>query len=253
MSKVFIHGNPETNAIWGPLFDALTARGVTDLVTLSPPGFGAPIPDRWDATAMEYRTWLKDELARFDEVDIVAHDWGAGHLFGVLADKLVTVRSWASDCVGLLHPDYVWHDAAQAWQTPDIGEAAVDAMVTMPEEDFIAAFSSLGMTTDIARAVRKGIDPVMGRCVLGLYRSAIQPAMSELGARFVDVSPPNGLVIVADNDHFAGSVEMMTQMADSVGAATVRLLGAGHWWMIEQAEPAAEALVDHWSRFGQSR
>ena len=35
------------------------------------------------------------------------------------------VRSWATDCAGLAHPDYVWHDMAQAWQTPEVGEAAI--------------------------------------------------------------------------------------------------------------------------------
>ena len=37
-----------------------------------------------------------------------------------------------ADCAGLLHPDYVWHDAAQAWQTPEVGEQAIAAMFGMP-------------------------------------------------------------------------------------------------------------------------
>jgi pimeloyl-ACP methyl ester carboxylesterase len=41
MTVVLVHGNPETDAIWGPLVDAL---GRTDVVRLSPPGFGAPLP-----------------------------------------------------------------------------------------------------------------------------------------------------------------------------------------------------------------
>ena len=42
MTVVLVHGNPETDAIWGPLVDAL---GRDDVVRLSPPGFGAPLPD----------------------------------------------------------------------------------------------------------------------------------------------------------------------------------------------------------------
>ena len=42
VTVVLVHGNPETDAIWGPLVDAL---GRKDVVRLSPPGFGAPLPD----------------------------------------------------------------------------------------------------------------------------------------------------------------------------------------------------------------
>ena len=39
---VLVHGNPETAAIWDPLIAEL---GRDDVVALSPPGFGAPVPD----------------------------------------------------------------------------------------------------------------------------------------------------------------------------------------------------------------
>lgn len=58
MTVVLVHGNPETNAIWGPLVDAL---GREDVVQLSPPGFGAPLPDDFSATYLAYRDWLEDD------------------------------------------------------------------------------------------------------------------------------------------------------------------------------------------------
>ena len=61
MTVVLVHGNPETDAIWGPLVDAL---GRDDVVRLSPPGFGAPLPDDFPATYLAYRDWLEGELAR---------------------------------------------------------------------------------------------------------------------------------------------------------------------------------------------
>ena len=49
ITTVLIHGNPETDAIWTDLAGELTDRSVTDLVLLSPPGFGAPCrTDRWN-------------------------------------------------------------------------------------------------------------------------------------------------------------------------------------------------------------
>ncbi len=63
MTVVFVHGNPETSAIWGPLVAAL---GRDDVVLLSPPGFGAPLPEGFGATYLEYRDWLEAELEKID-------------------------------------------------------------------------------------------------------------------------------------------------------------------------------------------
>ena len=52
---VFVHGNPETSAIWGPLLATLE---IPEAVTLSPPGFGGPEADGFGATADEYVAWL---------------------------------------------------------------------------------------------------------------------------------------------------------------------------------------------------
>ncbi len=129
MPKVFVHGNPETSALWGPLFDELQARGTNDLVALSPPGFGSPLPAGFNATQVGYRDWLIQHLESMGgNIDLVWHDWGAGHVYGVLAERPDLLRSWNAECAGLLHRDYVWHDGAQAWQTPDVGEQAVEAM-----------------------------------------------------------------------------------------------------------------------------
>lgn len=250
--KVFVHGNPETDDIWGPLLAELSARGVNDTVCLSPPGFGVPTPRDWSATQADYAAWLGSELRAIDvahgPIDVVAHDWGAGHLFGVLAHEPNLVRSWSSDCMGLLHHDYVWHDAAQQWQTPEVGEAAVDGLLSLDRETFAAVFGGLGMSTDIAKRVHDRLDVETGRCILALYRSGAQPAMRALGERFVVAAPPNGLVVIAENDHYAGPHDAHREMASAVGADTVELAGVGHWWMVENPGAAADALMAHWAR-----
>jgi pimeloyl-ACP methyl ester carboxylesterase len=247
MTKVFIHGNPETAAIWGPVIAELASRGVDDAVTVSPPGFGSSVPAGWGATSTEYVDWLIAEIDSLGSpVDIVAHDWGAGHLYGLLARRPDMVGSWIADCVGLLHPDYTWHDAAQGWQAEGLGEQIVEALVQMSEDDFAAAFVALGMTDPIAREVKRAVDTDMARCILALYRSAAQPRMAELGARVAAARPPFGTVVVADGDHYAGTVAMMEQMAARLGARTARMPGCGHWWMIEQPTRAADMLIEHW-------
>ncbi len=248
MTKVFVHGNPETSAIWSLLVGELQQRGISDIVLLSPPGFGSPTPQGWSATVDEYRNWLISELEAIGgDIDLVGHDWGAGHVFGVLAHRPDIVRTWAADCIGLMHPDYVWHDTAQGWQTPEMGEQMVAGMVAMTDEQFVDVFSALGMTKTMAAEVKSGINEEMARCILGLYRDAAQPAMTNLGKRFVLAAPSNGLVLIAQDDHYAGSLDTMTEIAASVSAKPVSFPGCGHWWMAQRPDLAADALVAHWS------
>ncbi len=248
MPKLFVHGNPETGALWRVLFEELRARGATDLEALSPPGFGAPVPEGFDRTQTAYRDWLIGEIERRGgNVDLVGHDWGAGHVYGVLAERPDLLRSWAADCAGLIHPDYVWHDAAQAWQTPDVGEQAVAAMFGLPVDERAATFASLGMREDVAREIAAEQDEEMSRCVLALYRSAAQPRMRELGERLRGTAKRPGLALVATEDPYAGTVEMCEQVAATLGARVATLEGRGHWWMFDGCGDAADALVSHWA------
>jgi pimeloyl-ACP methyl ester carboxylesterase len=248
MPKVFVHGNPETSAIWRVLVGELAVRGVDDVVTLSPPGFGAPTPDDWDASQTSYRDWLCTELGSFGEpVDLVGHDWGAGHVFGVLAECPDLVRTWAADCIALTHPDYVWHDAAQAWQTPEVGEEVIAMMFNSPLEDRAEMLQGFGMPADVANDVGEAMTATMGECVLKLYRSAAQPALAQLGAQLAASELPPGLGIIATEDHYAGDQAMMEERVSAYGADSLVLEGLGHWWMFEGAAAAADALVAHWS------
>src|SRR5207302_4709248 len=105
---VLVHGNPETAAIWSDLRSHL---GTSDVVALSPPGFGAPVPDGFGATSDEYVGWLAAELQRIDgPIDLVGHDWGGGHVVRLANERPELVRSWTTDIAGCFDPEYVWHE-----------------------------------------------------------------------------------------------------------------------------------------------
>jgi len=163
MTIVLVHGNPETKALWDPLADAL---GRDDVVRLSPPGFGAPLPEHFPATPLAYRDWLEDALERInDPIDLVGHDWGGGHVVNAMMHRPELVRSWASDSVGLFDSEYVWHDLAQVWQTPDAGEELVEAMLEGTVADRAERMASLGIPSDLATAVAAEQGPEMGRAI----------------------------------------------------------------------------------------
>jgi pimeloyl-ACP methyl ester carboxylesterase len=179
MTVVLVHGNPETDAIWDPLVDALERE---DVVRLSPPGFGSPLPDDFPATYIAYRDWLEGELENIGEpVDLVGHDWGGGHVVSAVMHRPELVRSWASDILGVFDPDYVWHDLAQIWQTPGDGEQHVDTFLGGTIEDRAARWVDVGIPSDIATSLAEAQGPEMGRAILLLYRSARQPAIAVAG------------------------------------------------------------------------
>lgn len=244
MPAVFVHGNPESDAIWKPLVAQLERD---DVVLLSPPGFGAAAPDGFSATRLDYVNWLVGELEAMGEpVDLVGHDWGGGHVAGVALTRPDLLNSWSIDIAGILHPDYEWHDMAQAWQTPKIGEEAVAMMVNTPLADRIAQYVELGMPEEVAAEVAAATNEEMARCILALYRDAAQPVMSELGKDLTNMSKRPGLVVIAELDTYVGTEAMARDTAERAGAQTTLLKNVGHWWMLQDPAAGAAALSNFW-------
>jgi pimeloyl-ACP methyl ester carboxylesterase len=245
MPVVLVHGNPETDAIWGPLRAEL---GRDDVVALSPPGFGAPVPDGFGATMADYRQWLVDRLVELGQpVDLVGHDWGGGHVINVAMARPDLLRSWASDILGAFAPDYVWHDLAQVWQTPGEGEKLVAAMMGGTVEQRAERMRGSGIPEGVAIQLARGQDRDMGRCILALYRSAAQPALAQAGESLPSAAARPGLAISATRDHYVGSPEGHRQAAEKAGARLVELDGLGHWWMLDDPKRAASMLTEFWS------
>ena len=240
MPLVLVHGNPETAAIWDDLRHHL---GDLEVVTLSPPGFGAPVPAGFSATSDAYAAWLAQELALLPgPIDLVGHDWGGGHVLRLVAAHPELVRSWATDIAGCFDPAYVWHERAQVWQTPDAGEAAVAQMVATPVEHRAQQLAAVGMTPAVAAHVAAAGDAAMGRCILALYRSAAQPRMAEWGMDLSGARSRPGLVIIPTEDHFTGGEALARRTADRAGAQVALLEGLGHWWMCQDPQRGAAVL-----------
>lgn len=244
MTVVLVHGNPETDAIWNPLADALNRD---DVATLSPPGFGAPLPDGFDPTYLAYRDWLEHRLEAIDgPVDLVGHDWGGITVVNAMMHRPELVRSWASDALGIFDADYVWHDMALAWQTPGAGEDFVDSMMSGTPEERADQLAALGIRHDIAIDLVGAQNAAMAHAILRLYRSAAQPAMADAGRQLEAAGARPGLALLATEDGFMGSLELRRRSAARAGARTELLDGLGHWWMTEDPEQAAELLTRFW-------
>jgi pimeloyl-ACP methyl ester carboxylesterase len=245
MTVVFVHGNPETTAVWDALIQALDRK---DTTCISPPGFGAPAPEGWGATREDYRDWLIEVLEGFGTpVDLVGHDWGAGHVAEVAMSRPDLLRSWCIDVAGVFHPDYVWHDFAQTWQTPGEGEVAIADLVNASKEDRTAFLASLMPSPDVAERLADAFNATTGRCILALYRSAAQPAMAKAGERLPEAAQRPGLVVIPTEDPYVGTEKMARASAERAGADVAVLDGLGHWWMVEDPQRGAGVLTRFWS------
>jgi pimeloyl-ACP methyl ester carboxylesterase len=241
MTAVFVHGVPETPAVWEPLVEHLERA---DIALLQMPGFGCALPDGFEPTMHGYAAWMTDELTSFDQVDLVVHDWGALLALRVLADQPANVRSWITD-MGDLGSDFRWHDTARTWQTPGDGEALMDGMVAASETDRAALLAAVGVPEPHSLTMAGGIDATMGTAILALYRSATDIG-NEWGPGIDDIRG-SGLVIASMQDPFR-NVDRARRLAERTRADLVELPDTGHFWMLEQPQRCAQILTEHWRR-----
>ncbi|HEV7757353.1 MAG TPA: alpha/beta hydrolase, partial [Acidimicrobiales bacterium] len=192
---VFVHGVPETAAVWDGVRQAIGQESVA----VALPGFGTPRPQGFGATKDEYADWLLGQLDGIDEpIDLVGHDWGAGFVLRVATAHGDRVRSWVADCGSLAHPDYEWHDFAKVWQTPGEGEAFVAAQTAQTPEEQAPVFEAMGIPHDRAIEMSAASDATMGACILDLYRSAT-PNIHAAWGPFSPTSAP-GMIVHATDD-----------------------------------------------------
>ena len=248
MAVVLLHGNPETPAIWEPLIHEL---GREDVVTPQLPGFGCPVPKGFGATKEEYVLWLIAQLEplvyEHGPVDFVGHDWGGGIGMRAICLRPHLFRTWSCDVLGLFHPDYVWHDFAQIWQTPEAGEQYFAQMQATPLADRIAGYEAIGIPRPTADRLAEAGDELMGTCILSLYRSATQPAMKEWGEHLGPAATVPGLAVVAPNDPFVQGDSLGREVAERIGASVHELPGQGHWWMLGDPAAGAAMLQRFWA------
>ena len=238
MPAVLVHGVPDTFRRWDPLRAHLSR---SDLVTPALPGFGAPGPEGFDATKEAYAAWLIGEIEALGEpVDLVGHDWGSILVQRVVSVRPDLIRTWAAGS-GPIDREYVWHDMAQMWQTPDVGEQVMAAM----DPAALASFLEVELqSADLAQETASRVDGPMKDCILALYRSAVNVG-AEWGEQVDTITTP-GLVLWGGDDAYVGP-EYARRRGERTGARVVVFENTGHWWPVSQAEAAARELEAHWA------
>jgi pimeloyl-ACP methyl ester carboxylesterase len=237
MPAVFVHGVPDTRQVWNAVISRLARK---DVVTLSLPGFGCPLPAGFGATKEAYVEWLLGQLAVIQgPMDLVGHDWGGRLVVRAVSLRPDAVRSWAAGGAPL-DREYVWHQAAKAWQTPGMGEKV---MAGLTAEALAAALVAAGVPAADAVESAAHVDPTMKQCILNLYRSAVH-AGDEWEDDLGRVSAP-GLVLWGEKDPYAAA-EFGARLARKTRARFVSFAGCSHWWQLERPAEVAVELERFW-------
>lgn len=241
--KLFLHGVPDTPAMWDPLIAEL---GLESAATRAPalPGFVEPAPSGFDGTKEAYVDWYIAEIERAHAaagpVDLVGHDWGALLTIRAASLKPELVNSWCA-ANALPHPDYKWHRMARMWQTPVLGELV---MAATRKDALCKALHAAGLPADLASKEASHWSPHMRRSILRLYRSA-RTAGEEWWAATQHL-PARGLVFWGEDDPYVPAWVAEAFCAHT-GAALETQARTGHWSIIERADVLADLLKTHWS------
>jgi len=238
MPVILVHGVPDTHRLWDPLRSHLRR---SDVVAVSLPGFGVPVPSGFAATKEAYVEWLIADIERLgDPVDLVGHDWGALLVQRVVSLRPDLIRTWACGD-GPVDVDYVWHDLAQQWQTAGVGE---QIMAMMTPEALAEGLAAAGIPRAVAQQTARYLDATMKDCILRLYRSAVH-----VGAQWQPdlekVTRP-ALILWAKDDPYVSPV-FAERLAARVRGELVLFEGCGHWWPVERPAEAAAALERFWA------
>lgn len=240
---VFVHGVPDTPALWEPLVAALGLKR-DEYVAPTLPGFGAPVPSGFSCTKDAYAAWLIGEIEKAGKpVHLVGHDWGALLALRAASLRPDLIASW---CVtnAVIDPDYRGHQNARLWATPILGELSMVAIRNKPRLE--AALVTAGMPSALARHEVPLIDRTMRQSILKLYRSA--NGLRFAGPWVDDLArlPPRGRL-------FWGATDIFVQLAVAERFSRQRNIplhvehGAGHWACHERAASFANVLTAHWA------
>jgi pimeloyl-ACP methyl ester carboxylesterase len=231
---VFVHGVPDTSVMWDPVLAQLDRA---DAVKIRLPGFGAPVPAGFGCTMDEYAGVVTNELVELGEpVDLVGHDWGAMITQRVVSTRPELVRTWFMSAGGVTDT-FTWHDLAQQWQTPEVGEQVMELMTPEAVE---LVMRDAGHPDPAGMAAR--LDDTMKDAVLRLYRSAVN--VRDDWAPGPPLERP-GVLVWGRDDPFA-TPERAQRLGEVLGAP-VHTIDGQHWAIFEHPDQTARELHALWS------
>ena len=240
MTIVFVHGSPETYEIW----ESLRKKINQDTIAVELPGFGNKPPNNFKGTKDGYVDWLVKFLEKVDQpIDLVGHDIGALFVMRIISHFDVPIRSWVADVAPNFHPKSMWHEGALKLQTPSLGEDILKKRrESRPDNPESTSYrlNQVGVPKELAYKIGKAHDESMSKCILEFYRSAIPNVAKDWWSGIKPNINSKGLVLLLPDP--PEDEQMSLEVAEKLGAKTVRLDDLNHCWMAENPEHVYNVL-----------
>lgn len=243
--KLFIHGVPDTPAIWQPLLRSLGDVAADDS-TPALPGFKQPAPKGFPCTKDAYADWLIREIeaihARSGPIDLVGHDWGALLTLRVASLRPELLRSWVISNAAI-DPLYQGHRVARMWNRPLLGELL---MAVTRADALEKSLAEAGVPADVAAAEAAAWKlGHMKPCILKLYRSA--NGLRFKGPWVDDLAnlPKKGLLVWGPEDPYV-PLDVGMRFSEQHGVDIKLVEGTGHWAIAQKPDDVAQHLATFW-------
>lgn len=244
-AKLFLHGVPDSPAIWRPLLAALNLDE-TPVAVPPLPGFTTVLPFGFTATKDAYADWAVGQAAALfaahGPIDIIGHDWGALIAQRVAMLRPDLIRSWvASNAV--IDPDYHGHRLARIWNTPLLGEVY---MILSRPAALTKALVAQGVPVDIAEEeAAQWRNKDKRRAILRLYRSANGLDFGSDWAQDIEKLPSKGLLVWGVNDPYV-DLSVAQRFSDVHDTPLDVIEEGGHWAIAQRPHAVAAALQSFW-------
>jgi pimeloyl-ACP methyl ester carboxylesterase len=236
---IFLHGNPDTHAVWNTTIAALP-----QLRCFAPdlPGFGkSTAPDDHDLSLEAQAAFVLGiaDALRLDRVHVVVHDIGGnyGLAFAALHPERVASLTVFNT---IWSPSYRWHFWGRVWRTRVLGEAAMKLSIRPLFINQIRR-GSKAMPRDYMELAFAELTPATKRHVLRYYRAMSPPVWQGWDTKLL-AAKLKTQVIWGDQDPF-----IPPRFASGFGVEP-RHTPHGHWLMAEDPQLAANAIADFTER-----
>jgi len=196
------------------------------------------VPNGFTCTKEEYVAWIADRVRELDEpVDIVGHDWGSMMVQRLATTQPELVRTYTL-VDGATSGPLKWHELAQQWQTPEVGEQVM-AMMT-PE--LVEPVMRDAAHPDPAGCAAR-VDERMKQAILLLYRSAVDVGEEWNPGEKGRERP--AMVLWGRDDPYAKPER--GERAATAANARLLVVDGGHWAIFEHPAQTARTLEEHWA------
>lgn len=239
---LFLHGNPGSFKDWQRFVPQVGE--FSRVVAPDMPGYGsAERPKKFNYTVDGYAEHLHALIVELGikKVHLVLHDFGGPWGLQFACNHPELVKSLTCVNTGPA-PDYVWHDFAQIWRKPIIGEIFQFLSTHWSLRFFLNRDNPKPLPLEFTKLMVKDIDWGLSRGMLKLYRATDLAVLTKKLERQLKQLNVPALTLWGEGDKYV-PVKHAQAQKEFFNAEIHTMPNCGHWPMIDDPELFESLLI----------